>query len=162
MTQIQQQQTAAPTWQIAAIYLAGIIALIGVVIHVATVFAGPSWYVFFGAPAKVVESARNGTWLAPVGGFVIAGLMAICAAYAFSALGLIRRLPLLRTGLAGMAAICLIRALILWPLMINHPALRNTFEIVAAIVWGLAGVGFVFGFRLAHRKSGLSATISES
>ncbi|MBC3872073.1 hypothetical protein [Undibacterium flavidum] len=135
------------------VYLAGIIALIGVVIHLATIVAGPSWYVFFGAPPKIVQSARDGTWIAPVGGLVIAGLMAICAAYAFSALGVIRRLPLLRTGLAGMATICLLRALVLWPLMINHPELRNTFEIVASIVWGLAGVGFVFGFRLVQMQS---------
>lgn len=132
------------------ITLAGFIALLGVVIHIAAIFGGPSWFAFFGAPSSVVESARNGTWLAPVGALVIAGLMAICAAYAFSALGVIRRLPLLRTGLAGMAIICLLRALVLWPLMINHPDLRNTFEIVAAIVWGLAGVGFVFGFRWVH------------
>jgi hypothetical protein len=132
------------------IYLAGIIALIGVVIHIAAVFGGASWYAYFGAPRSVVQSARDGTWLAPVSALVIASLMAICAAYAFSALGVIRRLPLLRTGLAGMAIVCLLRALVLWPLMINHPALRNTFEIVAAIVWGLAGVGFVFGFRWVH------------
>jgi hypothetical protein len=135
------------------IYLAGIIALIGVAIHIAAIFGGASWYAYFGAPTSVVQSARDGTWFAPVGASVIAGLMAICAAYAFSALGVIRRLPLLRTGLAGMAIVCLLRALVLWPLMINHPELRNTFEIVAAIVWGLAGVGFVFGFRLAHMQS---------
>jgi hypothetical protein len=138
--------------QTISIYLAGIIALIGVVIHIAAIFGGASWYAYFGAPPSVVQSARDGTWLAPVGALVIAGLMAICAAYAFSALDVIRRLPLLRTGLAGMAIVCLLRALVLWPLMINHPNLRNTFEIVAAIVWGIAGVGFVFGFRLAGSK----------
>ncbi|WP_395005193.1 hypothetical protein [Undibacterium sp.] len=134
-------------------YLAGIIALIGVVIHIAAIFGGPSWYAYFGAPASVVQSARDGTWLAPVGALIIAGLMAICSAYAFSALGVIRRLPLLRTGLAGMATICLLRALVLWPLMIRHPELRNLFEIVASIVWGVAGVGFVFGYRLVHRQN---------
>nr|WP_315469337.1 hypothetical protein [uncultured Undibacterium sp.] len=134
------------------IYLAGIIAMIGVAIHIAAIFGGASWYAYFGAPSSVVQSARDGTWLAPVSALVIAGLMAICAAYAFSALDVIRRLPLLRTGLAGMAIVCLLRALVLWPLMINHPNLRNTFEIVAAIVWGIAGVGFVFGFRLAGSK----------
>ncbi len=135
------------------IYLAGIIALIGVAIHIAAIFGGASWYAYFGAPASVVQSARDGTWLAPVGALVIAGLMAICAAYAFSALGVIRRLPLLRTGLVCMAVICLLRSLVLWPLMINHPELRNTFEIVAAIVWGVAGVGFAFGYRLVQSNN---------
>jgi hypothetical protein len=135
------------------IYLAGIIALIGVVIHFAAIFGGASWYAYFGAPRSVVQSAREGTWLAPVGALVIAGLMAICAAYAFSAIGFIRRLPLLRTGLVSIAAICLLRSLVLWPLMINHPELRNTFEIVAAMVWGVAGLGFAFGYRLVQSNN---------
>jgi ABC-type polysaccharide/polyol phosphate export permease len=72
--------------------------------------------------------------------------MAICAWYACAALGMVRRPPLLRTGLATMAAVCLPRALILAPLAVTHPELRNTFEVVAAIVWGLAGIGFALGF----------------
>lgn len=132
------------------VYLAGVIAVIGVIIHIAAIFGGPSWYAYFGAPPQIVQSAREGTWLAPVGTMIISALMAICAAFAFSSLGVIRRLPLLRTGLAGMAAICLVRSMILWPLMINHPELRNTFEIVAALVWGMAGLGFMFGCRLAN------------
>lgn len=132
------------------IYLAGVIAVIGVIIHIAAIFGGPSWYAYFGAPPQIVQSAREGTWLAPVSAMIISVLMAICAAYAFSALGVIRRLPLLRVGLASMTAICLLRSMILWPLMINHPELRNTFEIVAALVWGIAGLGFMFGYRLAN------------
>ncbi|MBR7801374.1 hypothetical protein [Undibacterium fentianense] len=134
------------------VYVAATIAIIGVLIHVVALFAGPTWYAFFGAPPSIVESARQGTWLAPVSGAVIALLMGICALYALSALGHIRRLPLLRTGLIGMACICSCRALILWPLMLSHPELRNTFEIVAALVWGAAGFGFFCGFRLVHQS----------
>ena len=135
------------------IYLALTIALFGVAIHLGAVVGGPSWYVFFGAPPAIVASARAGTWLAPIGAIVIAGLMAICAAYAGSALGLIRRLPLLHPGLACIAAVCLVRALVLVPLAFRHPELLNTFEIVAAIVWGLAGIGFAVGFIAARRNS---------
>ena len=52
------------------------IALSGVVIHVGAWFAGLSWFTFFHVPARVVESYKSGTWLAPVSCFVIAGLMA--------------------------------------------------------------------------------------
>jgi uncharacterized membrane protein YhhN len=62
------------------VYLAAIIALAGVVIHVGAVFGGPSWFAFFGAPPRVVASARAGTWLAPVSALVIATLMMVCAA----------------------------------------------------------------------------------
>ena len=130
------------------VYLAMLIAIAGVVIHGGAVVAGPSWFVFFNAPPSVVASARAGTWLAPLSALIIAALMAVCAFYAASALGLVRRPPLQRLGLVSMAAVCLLRALILPPLAINHPELRNTFEVVSALIWGLAGVGFAAGYRL--------------
>jgi hypothetical protein len=131
------------------VYLTILIAIAGVMIHVGAVFGGPSWFVFFGAPPVVVASARAGTWLAPVSALVIAGLMALCGVYAASAVGLLGRVPLLRTGLAAMATICLVRALLLPVLAIHHPELLNTFEVVSAFVWGAAGLGFAAGFGIA-------------
>lgn len=146
------------TW----VYLAAIIALVGVAIHVAAIFGGAAWYAYFSAPPVVVESARAGTWLAPVSCAVIAGLMALCAAYAFSALGHIRRLPLLRLMLGSMAGVCLLRALILLPLAISHPELRNAFEIGAALVWGLAGVGFAAAWRGTRSSNAHPGSLDEA
>ena len=128
------------------VYLAMLIAIAGVAIHVGAIFGGPSWFSFFGAPPSIVASARAGTWLAPVSALAIAGLMALCALYAASAVGLVRRVPLLRLGVAGIAAVCLVRALLLPVLAVHHPELRNTFQVVSALVWGLAGLGFAVGF----------------
>lgn len=136
------------------VYMAAIIAAAGVVIHVAALFAGPSWLEFFRAPPNVVASARDGTWLAPVGGLVIAGLMGTCGVYAASAIGLVGRPPLQRPGLAVMGTICLVRALLLPVLAIRHPEFLNTFEVVAAIVWFLAGIGLAVGFVIT--KPGLN------
>ena len=83
------------------VYFSAIIALAGVSIHVGAVFGGASWYSFFGAPPSIVASARAGTWLAPLSALIIAGLMGICAAYAGSVLGLVRRLPLLPGPVPG-------------------------------------------------------------
>jgi hypothetical protein len=132
--------------------LAAAIAAVGALIHVAAIPAGPAWYAWFGAPPSVVASARAGTWLAPVGAVAIALLMATCGWYAGAALGIVRRPPLLRSGLAAMAAVCLPRALILVPLAVTHPELRTTFQVVAAIMWGLAGVGFALGCARVHRQ----------
>ncbi|QGZ38287.1 hypothetical protein IP92_01404 [Pseudoduganella flava] len=138
-----------------------LIALSGVVIHVGAMFAGLSCFTFFNAPPSVIASYEAGTWLAPVSCAVIAGLMGACGYYAASAIGLVRRPPLQRIGLATMAAVCIGRALLLPVLAVNHPELRNTFEIVAAIVWGLAGAGLAVGFVLvkampAHPTGGAS------
>jgi hypothetical protein len=131
--------------------LAAVISLLGVAIHLACIAGGPSWYAFFGAPPQVVASARAGTWLAPASTAGIALLMGVCAAYAGSALGWLRRLPCLRLVLAGIAFICLARALVLPPLAWMHPELRSVFEVVAALVWGAAGIGFALAFVNAGR-----------
>lgn len=133
-------------------WLAAAIALLGSLIHVAAIAGGPSWYAFFGAPPRIVDSAREGSWLAPVSTAGIAVLMGLCAVYACSALGRVRRLPLLKTMLAGIGAVCLLRALVLVPVAFTHPELINGFEIVAALVWGTAGIGFVAGFLLPSQK----------
>jgi len=131
------------------VYLAILIAAAGGVIHVGALFAGDAWFVFFNAPPGVLASAREGTWLAPVSGLAIAGLMGLCGYYAASSIGLAPLPPLQRPGLAAMATVCLVRALLLPILAVSHPELRNTFEIVAAIVWGVAGVGLAMAFGLA-------------
>lgn len=131
--------------------LAAAIAAAGVLIHLGAILGGPAWFVFFGAPPAVVRSAEAGTWLAPVSTLLIAAAMGLCGLYAASALGWLRRLPLLRAGLAAMATVCLLRALVLVPLAWRHPALLNTFEVTAALVWGLAGLGLAQSFRLASK-----------
>ena len=142
------------------VYLSVAIALAGVAVHVGAVFGGASWYAFFGAPPRIVASASAGTWLAPVSALVIAGLMAVCAIYAASVLGIVRRPPLQRTALAVIAAICLLRALILPPLALTHPELLNTFEVVSAIVWLAAGIGFAISFRVS--RSGPNYSVGDS
>ncbi len=129
------------------ILLAAAIALVGVAIHLAAIVGGPSWYAYFNAPPSVVASARAGTWLAPVSAAIIALLMGLCAAYALSAAAVIGVLPLRRTMLAGMAFVCIARSLILIPFALKHPQLFNLFEVVAAIVWATAGMGFWVGYR---------------
>jgi len=127
--------------------LSGWGALAGALIHVAAIAGGPEWFLYFRAPPQVVESARAGTWLAPVSALAIAGAMALCAAYAFSAAGRLPRLPLMRTALATIAAICLLRAVSTIPIYLYWPHLIDTFEVVAGIVWGVIGLGFAMGLR---------------
>lgn len=143
-------KTASKTASIWA-YAAAAIAGLGVLIHLGALWGGVSWYVFFGAPPFVVQSVRDGSWLAPISTLAIAMAMGLCGLYALSALGHLRRLPLLRLGLVTMATVCLLRALVLLPLAISHPELRNTFEVTAALVWGLAGIGFAQASLLARR-----------
>ena len=135
------------------LFLAGSLAIGGALIHVAAVFAGPSSYFFFHAPPSVVASARTGTWLAPISALAIAAAMGLCAAYAFSAAGFLPRLPLLRAGLAAIAIVCSVRGLLLVPLYLLRPQLVDTFGVLSAVVWFLAGMGFAVGFGARARKT---------
>lgn len=141
-----------------AFLLAAGIALFGALIHWVAPVMGPDWYAFLTSPAWVVESARNGSWEAPVGGLIIGALMFLCAVYAFSATGLIRQLPLLRTGLCLISAICSIRGLLLIPYLVKVPERLTAFDILASLVWLLAGLSFLTG--TMRRWKALGATAS--
>lgn len=136
--------------------LAGISAFLGGLLHVIALIGGADWIYFFHAPPSVVESARLGTWLAPVSTLLITALMWLCSLYAFSAAGFVRRLPLLRTGLFVVAFICVVRGLIFFPLiMIDRVWLSrlDTFEIVASVIWLAIGIFFALGLRAAWKKT---------
>jgi hypothetical protein len=91
------------------------------VLHLAIAFGGPDWYAFFGAPQGLVDMARAGNVRAPLSCLVIAAFLALLAAYAFSGAGRIRRLPLLRLGLATIAAVLILRGVLFVPLILWRP-----------------------------------------
>jgi len=66
----------------------------GALVHFAIPLGGPGWYNYWGAPQGLVAMAAAGQAVRPaVTCIVIACLLGLFAGYAFSALGLIRRLP---------------------------------------------------------------------
>lgn len=134
------------TW----LYLAGSAAFLGGLLHIVALIAGPDWIAFFHAPAEIVASARQGTWLAPVSSLVITGLMWLCSFYAFSGAGLFPRAYLLRTGLGVIAAICILRGVIAIPLLIWRPEIWNYlgwFELIASLIWLSIGLFYAVGLR---------------
>lgn len=65
--------------------LAGMGAFLGGLLHIAALLGGSTWIAFFRAPKWIVESAQQGTWIAPVGSIVITGLMWLCSSMLFLA-----------------------------------------------------------------------------
>ncbi|MDK2126158.1 hypothetical protein [Parachitinimonas caeni] len=131
-----------------SLMFAGVGAILGAALHVVALIGGPEWIAFLRAPAAVVESARQGTWLAPVGCLFIAGLMTGCGLYAFSGAGVIGRLPFLRAGLVSIAAVCLLRGMILLPFLLYRPELFDklpVFDVVASLVWFMIGAAYAIG-----------------
>jgi hypothetical protein len=144
------------------LFLAGIAASAGALLHVAILFGGPDWYAFFGAPRRLVAMARIGSIRAPISCLVIAAILGLCAAYAFSGAGAIRRLPFLRLGLAFIAISMILRGILFVPLILWRPyALSRVCDchsvgafIISTSVLCLAiGIGYALGALAAPNKS---------
>lgn len=132
----------------------GIAAFAGALLHIAIMMGGPAWYDFFGAPEGLVQMARSGNLRAPISCLIIAAMLFVFTAYAFSGAGLVRRLPLLRLVMALIAAVLILRGILFIPLILFQPGLlsgicdcRNidTFIIVTSLICLVMGTGFALG-----------------
>ena len=75
------------------------IAILTAIAHISCVFLGENCYRSQLAPEVIIQSAVNGTLLAPVGTTFISLLFLLCAIYALSAANIIIKLPLLKTAI---------------------------------------------------------------
>lgn len=122
------------------------ISLFGAAIHWVAPVLGVRYYAALGSPRWVVDSARQGTWQAPAGAIVIGALMFACALYALAGMGhAVPFLPLVKAGIVTIATIGIVRGLLAVPLLLRHPRLVTTFNVIAALVWFAAGFGFALG-----------------
>ena len=140
----------------------GAAASAGAILHVAILFGGPGWYAFFGAPEGLVAMARAGNLRAPISCLVIAAILALFAAYAFSGAGVIRRLPFLRPGSASIASMLLLRGVLFVPLILWRPSTLsgicscrnvNAFIIVTSAICLAMGIGYALGASAATNSS---------
>ena len=127
-------------------------------LHLACIVGGPDWYRFFGAGEPIARAAERGSWIPALLTIGIAALLAICAAYAFSGAGMIRRLPLLRTGLVVISGVYLARGLVIfYPAVMMRPDLSWNFMFWSSLIVLVYGIVYAVGTctawpRFGHRK----------
>jgi len=101
-----------------ALILAGLLTSIVAVAHVGIIWVGGPAYRYFGAGEEMARLAEQGS-LRP--GLITAGLtilFAVWAMYAFSGAGVLRRLPLLRTGLVFIGTLYVLRGILVGPQLV--------------------------------------------
>tara|TARA_Y100001956_G_C4123820_1_gene188969 strand:+ start:1933 stop:2352 length:420 start_codon:yes stop_codon:yes gene_type:complete len=79
--------------------IAGFLSALAAVMHLGCIYFGAPWYRFFGAGEQMAQLAEQGS---NKPAFITSGIvlmLCIWPAYAFSAAGLITKLPLLKTAL---------------------------------------------------------------
>lgn len=129
-----------------ALIVAALIAIAIAIAHLSCIFLGPACFEAQLAPAVLIESSANGTWLAPIATIIVSGLFILCALFALSGAGLIRKLPLTNMTLIVIAGLCLLRGIATVPLSSLFPEMVNTYSVIAGMVWFLTGVLFAYGY----------------
>lgn len=132
----------------------GIAAVAAGLLHIVTIFGGPSWYRLIGATEPIVQLAAKGHPFPVVVCLVAAALLFACACFAFSGAGLIRRLPLLRTALVLITAALLVHGIAFIPMVMWWPQQMigiydgegiNAVLITTSVICLVAGASFALG-----------------
>jgi hypothetical protein len=80
-------------------------------LHLVVIFVGAPAYRYFGAGEEMAAMDEQGSWIPAAVTLAIVSLFTLFAFLAFSGASLIRRLPFLRTGLAVISGIFILRGL---------------------------------------------------
>lgn len=123
----------------------GWLSVAAALLHIACIVGGPDWYRFFGAGEGMARAAERGEWLPALVTLAIGAMLLIWAAYAFSGAGVLPRLPLLRTGLALISAIYLIRGLVFVPFNMWRPQYSGSFALWSSSIVLIYGLAYAVG-----------------
>lgn len=134
----------------------GVFLLIGVALlalftalsHISCIVLGPGCYRAQMAPEWLIELSKSAPWLAAFATTLVSILFAATAIYCLSGAGVIRKLPLSKPAIMIISTICIVRGLATIPLSISFPESISTFSILSGMLWFLAGLSCVSGYRL--------------
>ncbi|MFC3122695.1 hypothetical protein [Agaribacter flavus] len=138
--------------------IGGWLSSVAALLHIACIFGGPEWYLFFGAGEKMAQMAAAGDPYPTIATLIIASILFGWALYAWSGAGVIIKLPLLRTCLILITAVYLIRGIagLTVPFFTDHPAIHHnsmTFWIVSSAICCVYGYFYLQGI-LQHWHHG--------
>lgn len=126
--------------------IAGAIASgVAALLHIGCILFGASWYRFMGAGEQMAQMAEAGFWYPSIVTSLIAGVLFMWSLYALSGAGVIRRLPLLRTGLCAIAGIYILRGTIFIPLASYFPGNSMSFWLWSSAICLSFGAIYVIG-----------------
>ena len=135
---------------IVLLVVAGIIATSTAVAHLSCIYLGPQCYSIQMAPQVVIESAQAGTLLAPLGTIVVATIFLLFAAYAFSAAGLVRKLPFLKVVVNVIGILCIVRGILPLQLWLRHPEKVSQIVLNVGLAWLAVGLCFSIGYKVVR------------
>lgn len=123
------------------------LSAIGALLHLACIVFGGPWYRALGAGDRMARMADAGHWYPTVAAVVIAAVLLVWAAYALSAAGAIRKLPLTRLALCLITGVYLLRGIAFPVLMPYFPGNSTAFWIASSATCLLIGLLHLIGLR---------------
>ena len=124
--------------------LAAALSALAALLHVAVIVGGPDWYRFFGAGERMARLAEARSPVPTVVTLGIALVLAIWAAYAASAAGLIRPLPLKTAALVAITGVYVLRGLAVVPAA-TMASLRTPFNLWSSAICLAIGIVHAVG-----------------
>ena len=121
-------------------------------LHLGCIVVGPAGYRALGAGEQMARLAESGHWYPPTITAAIAGVLIVWALFAFSAGGMIGRLPFRRTVLTLVTSVYLLRGLAFQPLMAFFPDNSFTFWVVTSAVALAIGLVHLVGLRQVWKR----------
>lgn len=137
--------------------IAGSLSFLASLLHVACIFGGADWYLFFGAGERMAQLASVGDPYPTIVTLVIASILAGWGLYAWSGAGIIFKLPLLKTILVLITAVYLIRGVagLFAPFVTSDPVVHQnsiTFWLVSSVICCIYGTYYLLGTKKLWRQ----------
>lgn len=145
--------TGVKTKGIFALVLGAVIFAGTAIAHLSCLFIGPSCYKAQLAPSEIIQSAINGTLLAPVATVFVSGLFFMCALFAISGAGFVKKLPFLHPALVVISVLCLFRGVATIPSSYLFPEMVSIVSILAGFIWFVVGLLYLYGYRCVRQAS---------
>ncbi|MGB3725410.1 MAG: hypothetical protein WA981_06555 [Glaciecola sp.] len=137
--------------------IAGGLSFLASLLHIACIFGGPDWYLFFGAGDRMAQLASVGDPYPTMVTLVIACVLAGWGLYAWSGAGLIFKLPFLKTCLVLITAVYLVRGIagLFAPFLTSDPVVHQnstTFWLVSSVICCIYGTYYLLGTKKLWRQ----------
>jgi len=131
--------------------IGGVCSTIVGLLHIVIVYYGAPAYRFFGAGEEMAVMSEKGSMLPAVVTLIIALVFILWGLYAFSGVGLIRRLPKLRLGLVIIGSIYTLRGVLIFFQIFEITVLNESLvinDLVFSIVSLFIGIVYLAGMRI--------------
>jgi len=132
--------------------ISGNLSAIAALLHLGCIYFGAPWYRFFGAGEEMALMAEQGSTYPTLITLTIFFVLSTWSLYAFSAAGLIFRLPFIRLALTVITFIYLLRGIAGFALIYMPMGRSPEFWVYSSIICLIFGIFHVIGLKKQWAK----------